>query len=351
MAEAETIQTTETAPPTPDAGDAFLDGLAAAVKGTSGLEAGPTEPSAPPGTDTEAPKEPEKTDPASGPPSWDPSQDFSDEELATPEGIKGAAAKIRGGLKEFREKMVALDGRFAKFKEKEARQKATFEKWAQERETNNLATRQIFDMVQGIRNGNAEMRLRALGSLMQMDPIRAIEEINTGIATDGQGKPRSPEEIEAEVERRLEKKLEAKLQQQQQEHEHRRRVEAFTHLARGFQSRIESGAYPVLGKFYNLNPEAVLKDLLETSGDDVDLDAHLRETDQRLAAHFGVQPVNGNGTHNPQTAPRSPAESLSPSLQSHGGSSRPKTDAELEAEAEALVPEAWVRYGKSHGGM
>lgn len=342
MAEAQTVQTTEApAAPPPDAGDAFLDGIAAAVKQETGLSADDASPE-PAKADEAAP--PAAPEPAVAP--WDPAKDFTDEDLATPEGIQSAAAQIRGGLKDFREKMVALDGRFAKFKEKEARQKATFEKWANERDTNNLATRQIFDMVQGVRNGNAETRMRSLGALMQMDPIRALEEINTGIATDGAGRARTPEEIEAEVEARLEAKLNARFQERETAAQREYRIQQFTQKAAGFQARIEAGAYPALGKFYALNPEAVLKDLLETSGDAVDLDGFLVETERRLAAHFGVPTGTGTGTHNPQTAPRSPAESLSPSLQSHGGSSRPKTDAELEAEAEALVPEAWVRMGK-----
>lgn len=343
MAEAQTVQTTETpAAPPPDAADAFLDGMAAAVKGEAGL--------ASPELD-EVPSEKDAAAPPEAPPEpeiapFDPSKDFSPEELATPEGIQAAAAQIRGGLKEFREKMVALDGRFAKFKEKEARQKATFEKWAQERETNALATRQIFDMVQGVRAGNAETRMRSLGALLQMDPLQALEEINTGIATDGKGRPRTPEEIEAEVERRLDAKLEAKLRERQMQAQQEYEVRELTQRARGFASRIEAGAYPALSRFYALNPTAVLKDLLTTAGDEVDLDGFLADTEQRLAAHFGVPTRSGTGTHNPQMAPRSPAESLSPSLQSHGGSSRPKTDAELEAEAEALVPESWVRMGK-----
>lgn len=329
-----------------DEADAVIDSMSAAIKASSGLATAISDAPEPVEeasalADGAPPPAPE---PETAP--WDPSKGFTAEELATPEGIQSAAAKIQGGLKEWRDKQVALDGRYAKFKEKEGRQRATFEKWQQEREQNALATRQIFDTVQAIRSGNAEMRLRALGTLMNMDPLAAIEEINLGIATDGKGRQRTPEEIEAEVERRLEAKMEAKLSERVKRAEYERSVEAFTHRAVAFAERIETGKYPLLGKFHALNPEAVLKDLLETSREGVDHDAFLAETEQRLAAHFGVPVSTGNGTQHPQTAQRSPAESLSPSLQSHGGSSRAKSDAELEAEAEALVPESWVRMGR-----
>ena len=346
---AEQVSGTPAPAPAPAVGgvDEAIDRMAAAVGGDDGLEPSVsdlTEP-APPPTATEAPA---PGVPAPTVPEFDANHEFSEEELATPEGIQSAAAKIRGGMQDFRKKMVELDGRFAKFKGKEARQKETMARHLEEHEQHNLATRQIFDLVKAVRTGNAEMRLRALGTLLDKDPLAAIEELNIGIATDGKGKPRTPEEMEAEVERRLEAKLDARLKAQADTYAQEQETARMLPKAEMILDTVTRETHPEIAYLMNIDAAGVTTELLQRAEREgkrpVDYPAFLEDIERQLRAKHA--PGNGTGTQTPQTAPSTPAESLSPSLTSRGGSVRQKSEAELQAEAEALVPAAWVRMGK-----
>jgi hypothetical protein len=197
-----------------------------------------------------------------------------------------------------------------------------------------------------LQRGDAETALRALGSLMQKDPIDALESLNTTIATNGAGKQPGVGALLAridELEQRLEGRFNSRLEEQAKE----QRVGQLVQRADEIYGHISPEKHPFLAGLYKLQPEEVMTDLLRVGHNRVDLDGFLAETEQQLAAHFGAAP-GGTGTQHPNGAQSSPAETLSPSLASHSGGSRKKTYEELQAEAEDLVPESFVRMGRGY---
>ena len=331
--------------PPPVETDATIERMAAAAAGEDGL-ASPSEPE-PAAEPVEGEPAPAAAPPEPEPVPWDHNHEFTEEELATPEGIQDAAAKIRGGMKDFRAKMVSLDGRFAKFKQKEARQQATFAKWQEERELNNQATRQIFSQVEALRKGDTQTAIRALGALTGKDPIAALEELNLTIVTNGQPRARTPEEMEAEVEKRLEEKLEAKIAQR----EHQNRVNSLLPKANAMMDAVNPETHPEIAYLMSVDAAGVTTELLERAESEgkrpVDYPALLEDIERQLRERRNPTRASvGTGPQTPQKAPSTPAESLSPSLTSRGGSVRQKSEAELQAEAESLVPAAWLRMGR-----
>ncbi len=287
----------------------------------------------------------------------DLSKGFSDEELATPEGVKAAADKVRAGFMQAQERWREVDEAHTSLTRREKKFKDKLEGWKSERETITTQWKGIQTDLQALSRGDAATALNALGRLRGMSGAQALEELTLTVVHNGK-LPKKELTVE-EFERRLEER-ESKWRQEREEEQKQARIAELHRDATAFRQRITAEKYPTIYKFASRDMGDVLGDLLEAHPDleakhgrRLDYDEVLGEIEAELAKDFG-SPVSGSterGTGTPQEtrqAQSSPGQTLSPSLSATSASRRPTTAEENRRAAEDLVPDAWVRMGQGY---
>jgi hypothetical protein len=329
MAEAATVEAAPIETSAPEASNDINDILASVT----------------PANEAEAPiegepaPEPTEAKPEPGKPKDDP---FTDEALATPEGI----ARARDAVRELQRKH---DRAYLKIQEREQKFGHKLANWKQERDQTLAFTQAVKADLNLLRQGDAGQAIEALGRLTSKDPIKVLEEIQLNIARNG--KRNEPSPVEAELRSEL-AQLKGLIEQRAQDEQRAQQIaheEAFVNLRRQeiLTAAADSNVYPHLSRFAAAKAQEVFDHIVEMKteaqqrGEFLDDVTALQELDKELSQYApppqqvkeaGLATSAPSGQKPVQQVRSSPGRSLNPSLAQRTGSVREKTDEDRLAE-------------------
>jgi hypothetical protein len=167
---------------------------------------------------TEAPAETETTEEkpateAAATPAVDEAKLFSDEALATKDGVKAAAAHLKAKQKDVQTRELIVSKRVSKLRAKVQAFGAEKEAVQKERETVATFGRQIQQDVAALQRGSAQEVLAALGRITGRDAKEIYREISHLMVTNGQSNGKANPEV-AELRAKLEAMEQARAQEQ-----------------------------------------------------------------------------------------------------------------------------------------
>lgn len=306
-------------------GDLSADDVGANENATEGQPEGET---------TEAPE----TEAEAKPAKRDAPDDviFSEEQLRTPEGIKRARGRLQELQKKQHEAFLGLKGYEKRVVEKANKLKTKVGAFRTEKTAFEWERNTFRQNLQGLRAENPETILSALGSLTNMDGLKAYELLTSHIVNRGKA-PLDPQ-VQAvldEHKREIEELRRGTAERQAAE-----RVQQVQTQIRGHEQRIgemirSSTSTPHLTRIFNEDPARLTKHIVDAiTEDNGATPAHqlFAEMERELQQHFGAAAPQGNGggpaPKQPVTAQRSPGQSVGPRT---AAASTPRVPSEEES--------------------
>lgn len=307
-----------------DNGDAALDALAA------GDDAPETQPDAEP--EPAADKAPRTPD----------AELFSDEALATPEGVKAAAARLRE-----RDKMqFEAYHKLKKFEKRVVKRAAKFDHTLQtfrnEKQNHDLLIGNVRSNLTGLHSGDPDTIITALGNLTGQDGIRALELLNSRLVNRGRsqidpqvqsvidGLQREVEQLKGGLNER-----EATATVQHLDHQINQHHQAIQ------QQVLTSTTTPHLARIMRDDPQrltrAIVKVIEDTNGK-IPASQLYAQMEEEIRAHVGGSAPQGEGggpaPKQPATAQRSPGQSVGPRTAAVSNPRQPSEEESLRALAD-----------------
>lgn len=294
----------------------------------------------------EAPAEQEtpEAEPAKEQPGSDTTLDemlFSDEALATPEGVKKAATRLRDLRHKQREAYLGLKGYEKNVVAKAGKLKAKVNEFRSEKQTHQLLIDNVRSNLQGLHSSDPEVILTALGNLTGTDGVKAYELLTSRIVNRGQSK--------------LDPQVQALLDRQQQQIEELRtgyqtralevEIQQKTQAVEGHKARLgevvrASTTTPHLTRLFNENPARLTQAIVDAITEDngaTPAGALFAQMEAELTAHLGPAPQGTSGgaaPKQPQRAQRSPGQSVGASTAAAATRREPTEEERLRAIAD-----------------
>lgn len=247
---------------------------------------------------------------------------FSDEQLQTPDGIKRAKARVGELRKLQHQKYLELKGYERHVGQKAEKFKAKLNTFRQEKQAFDWERNTIRGNLEGLRSGDPDVILNALGSLTNMDGFRAYEMLTSHIVN--RGAPKLDPQVQAILDQQARELAELKRGTAERElAQKRQHVEGQiqNHVANIQQMIRTSTDTPHLTRIFNDDPERLTKGILDAikeSDGNIPAKQLFAEMERELQAHFGgVTPQGANGgtvPKQPTSAPSSPGRSIGPSV-------------------------------------
>ncbi len=246
---------------------------------------------------------------------------FSDEQLQTPDGIKRAKARVGELRKMQHQKYLELKGYERHVGGKAEKLKAKVGQFRQEKQAFDWERNTIRGNLDGLRSGDPDVILNALGSLTNMDGFKAYEMLTSHIVN--RGAPKLDPQVQAILDAQA-REL-AELKRGTQEREHAQRAQ---HTNAQIQAKLgevgnmirTSPDTPHLTRIFADDPErltqVVFDEIVKTNGSKPARQL-FAEMEQELRAHFGdATPKGASGgaaPKQPTSALSSPGRSVGPS--------------------------------------
>lgn len=293
---------TEGAPPLTDTPQPESAEMATGEPEGESQQAPEGEAQAEPESEAEKPQEPQK-----------PQEEdlFSEEALATPEGVKRAAEHLRQEKAKTSEVFLRMRKREQKAKAEYAefqRQKAETQ---QEKEAFAAFNQRIAAEIAELKSGNPKAILDTLGRMSGQDGRKLFEDIAMAIATNGKmPKPsKEVEELRAEIqalkeERERERELALKLKEQE---EAKAKIEQ--RKAELVQLGSDKARFPAVAHFIEVGQKKEVAEYLSElkieafeQGSPLSDEEAVQKLERLLKPHLPAPPVNEGGTGNPHPA-------------------------------------------------
>ena len=271
---------------------------------------------------------------------------FSEESLATKEGVLKGAARLRELRHKQREAYLGLKGYERNVVAKAEKLRSKVASFRSEKQTHELLIQNVRSNLQGLHSGDPEVILTALGNLTGTDGVKAYELLTDRIVNRGAKK--------------LDPQVQALLDQQQRQIEElradtRRREESanqaqLTQVVEGHKARIgemvkASTTSPHLTRLFGEDPARLTKAIVDAITEDngaTPAGALFAQMEAELTAHLGPAPqgTNGGAVKQPQRAQRSPGQSVGAST---AAATTPREPSEDEALAALAKDEDFLR--------
>lgn len=247
---------------------------------------------------------------------------FSDEQLQTPDGIKRAKARVGELRKLQHQKYLELKGYERHVGQKAEKFKAKLNTFRQEKQAFDWERNTIRGNLEGLRSGDPDVILNALGSLTNMDGFKAYEMLTSHIVN--RGAPKLDPQVQAILDRQA-----AELEELKRGTAEREAAQRAHHTQSQIQAKLgevgnmirTSTDTPHLTRIFNDDPErltqVVFDEIVRTNGAKPARQL-FAEMERELQAALGVvtpQGANGGAVpKQPTSAPSSPGRSIGPSV-------------------------------------
>lgn len=279
---------------------------------------------------------------------------FSDQALATKEGVRAAREYLRKQLDTARESKRTHDRAFLKLRNREQKFKHKLEEWKKEDQAFRSHKDQLIANLNVLRTGDAASILGAIQQLTGRDAVSVYEEMSRAMI----GK-KKPDEAYQQLAQRFERLEQTLAQEREQAARERAQAESnrvieqekanlVRHaaasqqhplLARytpGNEVEVGNAVADIIIKAYNAGQPMTREDAFDV------LEQHLQKlsntfSGQAPATQQASNPVVGRAQSNgnmPVTAPRSPGQSLTARQVATSGSQRQMSQSEIYAELE-----------------
>lgn len=314
-------------------GDDFLDAMA----GNAVTEGDAEQPETPEAEKPEA----EPTDKAA---KLDDEVIFSDEALATAEGIKKGRERIKQLRRMTHEKYLELKNFEGRVSKRHGKLQHQVERFVSEKRNHQLLLNNVRSNLQGLHSNDPDAILTALGNLTGTDGVKAYELLTSRIVN--RGRPQLDPQIQAILDAQEQKFEElrqgfAKKQTEEQRQQLGTRLEQ---RKNELGQRIASNAaqLPHLARLYAEDPQHVVDYItnelteLHASGAPLDGARYFSNLESQLAKHFGAgQAPQGDGggpaPKQPPQVQRSPGQSVGPRTASASNPREPSEEESLRA--------------------
>jgi hypothetical protein len=273
---------------------------------------------------------------------------FSDESLATPEGLAKAKSRIADLRRQTHEKYLETKKFNERAKQRAEKLNARVDAWKQEKQNHDLVIGTLRNDIQALQSGDPELMIGALGRMTNTDGIVALERLNQRLINRSKDPDLDPRV--AQLLQQQEAKLQAVQAQLEAKELQARRAqldEGFKKHAVGIGHDITSGSaqMPNLARLYADDPQGVTKYIMDDIIDSaqrgqpvVDKRAYFGQLEAQLtrALSPGAVAPKGDGgaaaaTQSPAgTAQRSPGQSVGPSAAGSALSTRTPSDEEAQ---------------------
>jgi hypothetical protein len=248
---------------------------------------------------------------------------FSDEQLASPEGIKRAKARVGELRKMQHQKYLELKGYEKHVAKRTEKFNARLNQFKSEKQSHDLLLNNVRSNLQGLHSGDPETILTALGNLTGTDGFKAYEMLTQRIVN--RGDPQVPAHIQAVLDKQaaeLAEMKQASALRDSQARAQQTQAQIDGHLTTIAQQIRTSTDTPHLTRIFNDDPERltqhIFDEIVRTNGAKPARQL-FREMEQELQTHLGgVTPKPGasGGTAPKQltSAQSSPGRSVGPSV-------------------------------------
>jgi hypothetical protein len=314
-------------------GDDLLD----AIAGNAAATDGDTE-------QTEPEVETEAAEPKDAAAKLDDEVIFSDEALATPEGIKKGRERVKQLRRMTHEKYLELKNFEGRVVKRHGKLKHQIQTHVNEKRNHELLLGNVRSNLQGLHSNDPDTILTALGNLTGTDGVKAYELLTSRIVN--RGRPQLDPQIQAIIDAQ-EQKIE-ELRKGFGERDAQAKVGQLTQKlnehAQQIGNTITSGAahLPHLARLYADDPHGVTKYIVDEiteahqRGTPLDGRQYFSTLESQLAKHFGVgQAPQGDGggpaPKQPSTVQRSPGQSVGPRTASASNPREPSEEESLKA--------------------
>lgn len=264
---------------------------------------------------------------------------FSDEQLASPEGIKRAKARVGELRKMQHQKYLELKGYERHVGSKAEKLKTKVDAFRSEKQSHDLLLNNVRSNLQGLHSGDPETILTALGNLTGTDGFKAYELLTSRIVN--KGRPPLDPQIQAMLDEQKAKIEQLERSTTEREHSakaQQTQAQINSHLANVQQMIRTSTDTPHLTRIFNDDPETltqVVFDEIVKSNGAKPARQLFAEMERELQAHFGATtPKGASGgaaPKQPTTAQSSPGRSVGPSTAAATTSRVPSAEESLRA--------------------
>jgi hypothetical protein len=314
-------------------GDDFLDAMAGnALADGDGEQTEATEP------------ETESTEPADKAAKLDDEVIFSDEALATPEGIKKGRERIKQLRRMTHEKYLELKNFEGRVVKRHGKLKTSVERFVAEKRNHTLLLDNVRSNLQGLHSGDPDAILTALGNLTGTDGVKAYELLTSRIVN--RGRPQLDPQVQALIDEQNEKF--ERLQRTLGERDTQAKVGQLTQKLNEHHQRIGStitnsaATLPNLARIYADDPEGTTEYIVaeitkaHERGTPLDARQYFSNLESQLAKHFSAgQAPQGDGggpaPKQPSQVQRSPGQSVGPRTASASNPREPSEEESLRA--------------------
>jgi hypothetical protein len=265
---------------------------------------------------------------------------FSDEALATPEGIKKGRERIKQLRRMTHEKYLELKNFEGRVVKRHGKLKHQVAQYVAKKQNDELLLGNVRSNLQGLHSGDPDTILTALGNLTGTDGIKAYELLTSRIVN--RGRPQLDPQVQAIIDAQNEKieQLKGNFAKRQTEEQVQQLGSKLEQRKNELGQRITSNAaqLPHLARLYAEDPQHVVDYItnelteLHASGAPLDGARYFSNLESQLAKHFGAgQAPQGDGggpaPKQPPQVQRSPGQSVGPRTAS---ASNPREPSEEE---------------------
>lgn len=266
---------------------------------------------------------------------------FSDEAMATPEGVTKARERVRELRRISHEKYVGLKKYEARVAKRHDKLVASVSKFTTEKRAHDLLINNVRSSLQGLHSDDPDAMLTALGHLTGKDGLRAFEQLASRLVH--KGRPPLDPQVQDVIDRQ-----EKQIAELRQSFERRQEQERASHVEgqiRGHRQNIVGmiegdESLPHLKRLLADDPEHVVDFVVTSitrSNGSVPARQLFQQIEQDLASHFGASPKGEGGagaartTPNRGTAQRPPGQSIGPRAAAASTSREPSEEESLRA--------------------